>query len=156
MTTFIYYNLYPTCFFKRYCKECKKAFSSHKALSGHMRNVHREKTFACPKCSKAFNFKCNLEKHLPVHESEEKRVKFSCKLCNKNFTTKESRNVHQKRHLGTIQGRHKCYFCDYKVRNPQEIRRREDFFTYFYSANMYMLLVLHAQCSFSTHECPHQ
>uniref|UniRef100_A0A3P9MII7 C2H2-type domain-containing protein n=1 Tax=Oryzias latipes TaxID=8090 RepID=A0A3P9MII7_ORYLA len=79
------------------CKECSKSFNQKYVLKRHMTIHTGEKPFTCKECDRSFNRKCNLQKHQQIHTKEKP---FSCKECGKSFKLKSGLKKHQIIHTG--------------------------------------------------------
>ena len=56
----------------------------------------------------------------PVAENSSK---FSCRYCQKTYSSQPSLRIHEKWHTGDL--KHKCNFCVKRFRNPSEVKRHE-------------------------------
>ena len=53
---------------KLQCTKCLKRFANKWSLKAHVKSIHLQgKQYVCSVCHKAFNYKCNLERHYSVH-----------------------------------------------------------------------------------------
>ena len=60
----------------------------------HVKTVHQKiKDFKCDQCSKSFGRNSNLKRHKEIIHLQEK---FDCEICEKKYTTKQNRDIHQK------------------------------------------------------------
>ncbi|XP_077298298.1 uncharacterized protein LOC143919714 [Arctopsyche grandis] len=60
----------------------------------------------CEVCSKSFNLKFKLEKHMRSHTMEKQ---YKCEICLKSFTHKSTLAIHERSHTG--EKLHKCGIC---------------------------------------------
>lgn len=97
------------------CKICKKEFQSFYKLMVHRKTNHVDEiiTFKCEKCDKEFIFRCELTKHLKIHNDGPKPQK--CQQCGKGFRKLSD----LKRHLTTHMSEKpfKCEECGKRVRD---------------------------------------
>ena len=90
------------------CTTCQKPLSSNSSLKRHMELVHdaafftknhffltsEKKIYACPKCSKTFANKSNVNKHILIHDNNT----YACNQCENKYEYKPSLIRHQKVH----------------------------------------------------------
>ena len=90
------------------CPICDKNVSSKQSLKEHIESMHDKKKFECSECGYSFKHGGNLNKHKKIcHEGGD--YKYSCKQCNKDFSTKQSLKRHTfSVHLGQ---KHTCEQC---------------------------------------------
>ena len=91
------------------CQRCQATFKYDYTLSRHMKEVHytteknldyvqtKSLIFRCPECSSSFMRKSYLKRHVETVHSAAK--KFSCQLCEKDFSRKFSYTRHLKRKI---------------------------------------------------------
>lgn len=80
------------------CGLCDKSFLRNGHLTRHMSTSHiNEKEFHCSfdGCTKKFNLKHHLNRHLKVHENP---TPYSCNVCNESFKLKSQLNNHSVLH----------------------------------------------------------
>nr|XP_054760255.1 zinc finger protein 525-like isoform X1 [Lytechinus pictus] len=70
-------------------------------------NPEGENTFLCSICSKEFNRKHNLRRHMKFHEGKRPHA---CSFCNKTFVQKGDLRRHERSHTG--ERPYSCCFCD--------------------------------------------
>ncbi|KAM4642110.1 uncharacterized protein O3C94_016491 [Discoglossus pictus] len=86
-----------------FCSECKKYFTSNKALAKHEARHTRDKPFECSECGKRFLHPSFLTRHQKCHTGEKP---FACPECGKCFGREGNLLRHQKSHTGE-----KAYEC---------------------------------------------
>jgi hypothetical protein len=64
------------------CQQCSKCFDSKRKLTRHIYTVHREKKRCCEVCGKRFAYPTHLKTHLLAHSSE---PQFECPDCHKKY-----------------------------------------------------------------------
>ncbi|EDW84234.1 uncharacterized protein Dwil_GK13252 [Drosophila willistoni] len=79
------------------CPHCSKTFEQKSYLTKHLRRHTNDKSFVCPTCDKSFLFKTHLVTHLRVHTGERQ---FKCQDCPLSFTQNHHLKDHQKIHTG--------------------------------------------------------
>ncbi|XP_068156417.1 zinc finger protein 771-like [Drosophila tropicalis] len=80
-----------------HCPHCTKTFEQKSYLRKHMKRHTDEKSFICPTCDKSFFFKTHLVTHMRVHTGERK---FKCQDCSLSFAHNYHLKDHQKIHTG--------------------------------------------------------
>ncbi|XP_059472972.1 zinc finger protein 62 homolog [Neocloeon triangulifer] len=93
------------------CNFCQKQFPVKSYLGDHIFMKHLPREFVCHICSKPRYYfrKAELEKHLAVAHFP--KIKLSCKLCNRNYKSKDTYDRHcEERKLM----KHKCAKCEAK------------------------------------------
>ncbi len=75
-----------------YCEECDYVSKTRKNVKCHVAKKHKEKTFQCEYCPKAFPFKSQLEKHFEHNHCAEKG--HICDQCGTKFTTRDTLKKH--------------------------------------------------------------
>ena len=132
-----------------YCRMCQFKAKDQRRMDEHFRNKHEnqpELTFICDQCSKTFNAKRALQKHISNAHTE--GIKHRCNQC--EFATKHRKRlqlhiekVHEgrkwicdicgsnlscqgmlKRHMDEVHGNveFKCDTCDYKAKSAQRLK----------------------------------
>ena len=91
------------------CSLCDKSFIYKAHLNDHMNEKHDKKLFQCHICSKIFNGRTVLTKHIRIkHANVNQELK--CEVCDKSFKYKHSLDEH-------IVSRHKHKTFDEKSQN---------------------------------------
>ncbi|XP_047456939.1 zinc finger protein 142 isoform X2 [Mugil cephalus] len=92
------------------CTHCDAQFSSEIALRNHCKRVHQlEACFSCKQC----DFTCSSDAALKAHQ-QSKHLQVKCTTCQASFDTRESLEVHQRRHLP-----HQCQLCLFATKTRQ-------------------------------------
>ena len=105
---------------KKKCKKCNKVYKDHKRhhhiihpscqICGHL--VMSSKTsfkLTCYLCFKIFKNKYKLADHMSCHDDENP---YSCKICDKSFTTKHSYEKHILSNHSELKEKFECDICD--------------------------------------------
>ena len=95
-----------------YCKVCSKQYRSYNGCYKHERTHEAYKLF-CGVCGKGFNYKKDLEMHIPVHSEDLKQF---CAECSRGFASKRTLACHAAIHLNL---RFDCQDCP-KFYNTKE------------------------------------
>ncbi|EAT46516.1 AAEL002290-PA [Aedes aegypti] len=92
------------------CNLCEEGFLVQELLDRHMAQKHddRDRPFRCSECSKTYLTNGNLQEHIRMAHSG---VKFTCKECGINLSTKSSWKRHMQGH--TEEG-YTCELCKEK------------------------------------------
>ena len=77
-----------------HCKVCSRGYKSYNSYYKHEKS-HEDYKLACGVCGKGFNYKKDLELHLPVHSEE---LKVFCPDCGKGFASDCSLTRHSALH----------------------------------------------------------
>ena len=89
------------------CDLCGKEFTRSFDLKRHASSVHaKKKNYTCDICNKVYIRKSHLTEHVEISHIERKR-KFKCHSCERQFSLKISLNFHIK----TIHNSNKDYTC---------------------------------------------
>ena len=93
------------------CQDCGKGFAKKDSLESHRTSIHLNlRPHKCPKCSRAFNRKVNMQRHLHTCTNEEKNKHEECKRARKclkcNFVVQGVSNII--RHMSEIHPVAKC------------------------------------------------
>ncbi|XP_071988778.1 uncharacterized protein [Engystomops pustulosus] len=91
---------------KHQCSECSKSFNRKSVLVRHLIIHTGKKRHQCSECSKSFNRKSGLVRHLIIHTGEKP---FSCQECGKSFNQKE--NLHMHKRIHTVEKSFSCSKC---------------------------------------------
>ncbi|XP_075226472.1 uncharacterized protein LOC142327368 [Lycorma delicatula] len=95
------------------CTECNKKMLSKKSLSIHLRLHKPDNKFLCQVCGVVKCSKRMLDDHVRCVHSKE--TPFRCELCGKEFRTKQSKELHSRRHLNVKM--YKCNTCGCLIDN---------------------------------------
>jgi len=88
------------------CEICDMLFKSIELLSDHQKTLHdNNRQFACRYCSKRFNDKYNMRKHVLIHVGEKRH---KCQFCDKAFLRKDHLRSHLQTHYNRKFG---CKVC---------------------------------------------
>lgn len=94
---------------KFHCTLCMRKFNRKSSYTNHMKNHDMKSNvkFTCDTCKREFQHKAHLDNHiLSVHTREKGHP---CELCNTNFSTEESLDLHKESHK--IEKKHQCKLC---------------------------------------------
>ena len=85
------------------CRHCLPAesapsFSVYEEYVNHLKVVHNDHRFVCHICAKIFKLRGSLLVHLRVVHNPLGDGAHHCQVCNRKFTNKHRRDVHQKKH----------------------------------------------------------
>lgn len=95
---------------KYHCTLCMRKFNRKSSYTNHMKNHDMKSNvkFTCDTCKREFQHKAHLDNHiLSVHTREKG---YPCELCNTNFSTQESLDLHKESHK--IEKKHQCKLCN--------------------------------------------
>ena len=81
------------------CRECEGTFKLYEDFVNHLRQVHNDHRFVCHICAKIFKLKGSLLVHLRVVHNPLGEGAHHCKVCNRKFTNKHRKDVHEKKHV---------------------------------------------------------
>jgi len=80
------------------CVEYNKDFKIKNDYRNHVKEMHCEKLYTCPKCPKMFTAKVYLQGHLMRHEAK----RYHCRECTKSFKSRDQLKAHKKAECGLI------------------------------------------------------
>ena len=92
------------------CNECVMTFSTQSSLNQHKKMKHRDRTFQCSFCNKAYVKKADLNRHITCYHT--KPGAFICPHCNKRFNRKDFLTKHVKRYHNNDERAFQCPHCD--------------------------------------------
>ena len=100
------------------CDKCSKCFNSKEALAKHMQQ-HAAYPWICDSCSKGFQYESRMLQHQTVHASE---ARYYCPEngCSKKFKNTGDYNRHIKTHDSDL-----WYTCDYCTYRNKDKRNRD-------------------------------
>ncbi|MPC11540.1 Fez family zinc finger protein 2 [Portunus trituberculatus] len=84
------------CCFDVTCKLCRKKFKDFETYRNHVREEHSERRYMCEHCPKTFKMKGSLLVHTRMFHDPSSPG--TCHVCNKTFTTRARRELHEKRY----------------------------------------------------------
>lgn len=89
------------------CKACDRRFTTHVAMSRHVRKYHLlERRHECGECDKTFFSASDLANHSVKHT---KLRRFKCEVCSKAFSLNKALREHMRIHNNDR--RFKCEYC---------------------------------------------
>lgn len=88
------------------CTVCSKSFNKKFSLIRHMVSHTGERPFVCDHCDQAFTQKFDLKRHETIHSDE---FNFECPTCSRKFRTKKTAQAHQSVHKD--EPPFKCALC---------------------------------------------
>lgn len=81
------------------CRECTDtSFTGYEDYVNHLKVTHDDQRFVCHICAKIFKLRGSLLVHMRVVHNPLGDGAHHCKVCNRKFTNKYRRDVHEKRH----------------------------------------------------------
>jgi hypothetical protein len=81
------------------CRDCNNCtFIIYEDYVNHLRQVHNDNRFVCHICAKIFKLRGSLLVHLRVVHNPLGDGAHHCKICNRKFTNKHRRDVHENKH----------------------------------------------------------
>ncbi|CAL8114633.1 unnamed protein product [Orchesella dallaii] len=92
-----------------WCNICNRELGKKEALEIHQKQHNKEKTykkFRCETCSKSFEYKYKLIRHLQIHNSSRPKP-YVCTICKKYFPV----NQELKQHAQVVHQKIKKYSC---------------------------------------------
>ncbi len=106
------------------CKICGRGFQWYHQVYAHMR-MHEERKLKCSMCNKGFRNEHTLRMHLLNHQQKKQLIqgKFSCDICNRRFTSMESRDTHRRRHLHVE--KYHCAVCGQKFKRHYDFQEHQ-------------------------------
>ena len=108
----------PTPEFPYQCDTCDMLFKTIDLMSDHQTSVHHNnRQFACRYCSKKFNDKYNMRKHVLIHVGEKRH---KCQFCDKAFLRKDHLRSHLQTHYNRKFG---CKICGKSFRTMELYQR---------------------------------
>ncbi|XP_055388160.1 transcription factor grauzone-like [Condylostylus longicornis] len=105
------------------CISCGKAFPSKATLDCHVRIEH-EKRYAgiCDICGKSYKSKADLKRHLWERHEGDDKAKLQCKLCNSEFLSRYTYQLHKNNDHRSQNVEQKCSSCDKTFPNLEALR----------------------------------
>jgi KRAB domain-containing zinc finger protein len=108
----------PTPEYPYQCETCDMLFKSIELLTDHQKTLHdNNRQFACRYCSKRFNDKYNMRKHVLIHVGEKRH---KCQFCDKAFLRKDHLRSHLQTHYNRKYG---CKVCGKSFRTVELYQR---------------------------------
>lgn len=106
------------------CHVCERTYSTRDILSRHLVKHSSKKDFKCNFCPRDFFFQRDLNVHLKQQHFDPK--KFTCEVCNAEFTTNASRKKHLSLHLEKSKRKFNCDKCEltFKTKGVLKIHQR--------------------------------
>ena len=98
------------------CKVCSRGYKSYNGCYKHEKGHEAFKIF-CPVCGKGFNYKKDMEIHLPVHSDH---LKVFCLDCGKGFASDRSLARHAVIHQNL---QFSCSECSYVNNTKEKLQR---------------------------------
>ena len=80
------------------CKKCSTILPNHKSYVEHLRLVHGDQSSVCGDCGKIFKLRGSLLVHQRVVHNPQGGNYFYCSICNRKFSNKYRRNIHERQH----------------------------------------------------------
>ena len=105
------------------CPHCDKKYVAIGELNRHIKCVHMNiRSHNCGFCDKKFRNTSELREH---QNAVHKGIKYPCKQCNTELTTRSSLNLHVRSVHERIRN-HECTLCGSKFRSESDLKVHDD------------------------------
>lgn len=99
------------------CKLCSKVYDTKYLINRHLITHGNNRPFACEQCGKSFSQKCDLNRHMNVHNEARQH---SCSVCGKLFKRSDYLAKHERQYCGVLKP-HKCQKCHKGFEEPNQL-----------------------------------
>ncbi|CAG9806882.1 unnamed protein product [Chironomus riparius] len=104
------------------CHICGKQMRNKSSLNFHVKRHSEKRDFACPQCPQSFVYIKELERHMSSHIDNRKYV-CTFEGCTKRFNDLYIFQLHKKRHLGLLERKYHCEYCEKRFTSKYALDR---------------------------------
>ena len=92
------------------------------SLNFHVKRHSDKRDFACPQCPQSFVYIKELERHMSSHIDSRKYI-CTFEGCTKRFNDLYIFQLHKKRHLGLLERKYLCEYCEKRFTSKYALDR---------------------------------